>query len=155
MLVVLTADGFDSSLLGEGSYWRSVYAILAWREGGFKRMILSGGPDSTAAMRDFLVCQGVPAAAVAIEGESFSTRESAIHMAQFARSFPGPYVLLTSDYHMWRASRAFQKAGVQIQPRPFPDAGKRFNQWTARWQVFLELAIETVKIGYYRLRGWI
>ena len=63
-------------------------------------------------------------------------------------------MLLTSDYHMFRARRAFRKAGLEVEPRPFPDADKRLNNWRARWQVVLDLGVETVKIVYYRVRGW-
>lgn len=35
VLIVLAAERLDSDTLGLGSYWRSVYANLAWREGGF------------------------------------------------------------------------------------------------------------------------
>lgn len=154
-LIVLGGDSLDGRMLGEGSYWRSVYAVLAWREGGFRRMILSGEDGITGPMRDFVVCQGVPAEGVTVEDRSTSTRENALFASEAARQFPGPYVLLTSDYHMWRAWRAFRKAGLNVEPHPFPDAGKRFNDWRERWPVFLELVSETGKIAYYWARGWI
>jgi uncharacterized SAM-binding protein YcdF (DUF218 family) len=155
VLIVLGNDSLDVGILGEGSYWRSVYAVLAWREGGFRRMVLSGESSVTGPMRDFIVCQGVPAETVIVEDRSTSTRENALFAAETARQFPGPYVLLTSDYHMWRAWRAFRKAGLNVEPRPFPDAGKHFNDWHQRWSIFLGLADETGKIVYYRARGWI
>jgi uncharacterized SAM-binding protein YcdF (DUF218 family) len=68
---------------------------------------------------------------------------------------PGKKVLLTSDYHMFRAFRAFRKTGLQVEPRPFPDAYKRINKWNLRWPVFLDLCLEASKTGYYRMRGWI
>jgi len=63
--------------------------------------------------------------------------------------------LLTSDYHMFRAHRAFTKAGLAVAPRPFPDAIKRSQNWENRWPVFVELCNETAKICYYYIRGWI
>ncbi len=154
-MIVLGADFMDGRILGEGSYWRSVYAILAWKDGGFRRVLLSGDVSVTGPMRDFIVCQGVAAENVTLEDHSHSTRENAIFTARVARQFPGPYVLLTSDYHMFRAHRAFRKAGLEVTPRPFPDAGKRFNDWRSRWQVTLDLGVETAKIAYYWARGWI
>jgi len=153
-LIVLGGDSLDR-ILGESSYWRSVYAVRAWREGGVRRIILSGDEAVTEPMRDFLVGGGVPAEAILIEGRSRSTRENALYTAELAYSVPGPYVLLTSDYHMWRASRAFAKAGLAVRPRPFPDALKRFNDWRRRLPVFLELVEESGKIAYYRAHGWI
>ncbi len=154
-LIVLGADSLDGQMLGVASYWRSVYAILAWREGGFGHLILSGETSVTAPMRDFIVAQGIPASVIVMENRSNSTRENALFTTSLARQFPAPYVLLTSDYHMWRARHAFQKAGLIVQPRPFPDALKRMNQWSARWSIFIELLVESAKIIYYWARGWV
>jgi uncharacterized SAM-binding protein YcdF (DUF218 family) len=154
VLIVLGADSTDVGMLGIASYWRSMYAVLAWKGGQFRHMILSGENAITVPMRDFIVCNGVPADAITIEGRSTSTRENAVFTAQIVRQFPGPYVLLTSDYHMRRASRAFRKAGLEVVPRPFPDALKRLNDWRDRWGVFLDLIQESAKSGYYWARGW-
>lgn len=155
VLIVLGGDALDGHMLGQGSYWRTIYGIMAWREGGFRQVILSGAAEITNPMRDYMVCQGVPPGQVIVEDRSTSTRENALFTAQILRGIPGPYVLLTSDFHMYRAHRAFSKAGVTVLPRPFPDAGKRLVDWRWRWNVFLDLMTETAKIGYYRVRGWI
>ena len=62
-------------------------------------------------------------------------------------------VLLTSDYHAYRASCAFARAGVSVLPRPVPDAFKRATVWYMRWGVFAEEAGEACKIVGYRIRG--
>jgi uncharacterized SAM-binding protein YcdF (DUF218 family) len=154
VLVVLAADGVNESMLGQSSYWRSVYAVWAWRDGHFQHLLISGDRGVTIPMRDFIVSQGVPAAAVVVEDRSNSTHENASFSVPILRGWPGPYVLLTSDYHMWRARRSFERAGIAVEPRPLPDAGKRITQWTGRWPVFLDLIVETSKIGYYWVRGW-
>jgi len=154
-LIVLGADVLDGQMLGVASYWRSVYAVLVWREGGFGHLILSGNAAITLPMRDFIVAQGIPDSAIVMEEHAGSTRQNALLTAALAHQFPAPYVLLTSDYHMWRAHHAFQKAGLTIQPRPFPDALKRMNQWSARWPIFIELLVESAKIAYYWARGWV
>jgi hypothetical protein len=56
---------------------------------------------------------------------------------------------------MFRAYRAFRKAGIDVQPCPFPDALKQSTSRANRWAVFLGLCIETSKIAYYFARGWI
>ena len=158
VLVVLGGDSVED-VLGISSYWRSVYAIRAWRQGGFRTVVLTGGPSAGASvaerMRDFLVSQGVPASAIQLETNSHSTRENALYSRPILDGLAGSKVLLTSDYHMFRASRVFRKAGIAAAPRPFPDAAKRANGWLDRWPVFLSLCQETVKIGYYFARGWI
>jgi hypothetical protein len=50
--------------------------------------------------------------------------------------------------------RTFRKAGVPVSPLPFPDANKRLNEIKQRWNVFLELAEETTKVAYYKIRAW-
>lgn len=154
VLIVLGSDSLDAGIMGMSSYWRSVYALLVWREGGFRHLILSGPDPITLPMRDFIVCQGVPADAVTLERRSQNTRENALFTAELARQFPGPYVLLTSDYHMRRASGAFRKAGLPVLTRPFPDALKRMTDWRDRWRIFLDLIQESIKAGYYRAKGW-
>ena len=153
ILVVLAGDTLEPEILGESSYWRAVYAVRAWRDGGFSRVIISG--DSAPSMRDFLLASNVPAEAIVLEASSHSTRENAVNTSRQLMQLSGRAILLTSDYHMYRAVRAFRRAGAQIEPRPFPDALKRLNTWRLRWGVTAELLIETAKILYYRWQGWL
>ena len=157
VLIVLGADRVDD-MLGYSSYWRSVYAVWAFREGGFRRVVVSGGPGGAAAadaMRDFLVVSGIPAGAITVEAASGSTRENALRTAELLRAESGRKVLLTSDFHMYRAYRCFQKADVDVIAVPAPDALKRSTRWYRRWTAFTDLSVETAKIVYYWWRGWI
>ena len=159
-LIVLTGNVLENGIIGEPSYWRGAYAVMAWREGGFRRIVVTGGGGGAAiavgdAIKIFLMAGGVPGDAITTEIESRSTRDSARNMATLLRDAPGRKVLLTSDYHMFRAVRAFRKAGVEVIPRPIPDASKRGGVWNLRWDAFVDLITETAKIGYYRVRGWI
>lgn len=153
VLIVLASDSSSSGLLGESAYWRALYGVRAWQEGGFGQVILSGAPGT--AMRDFMLSEGIPVDALTFESRSVNTHENAEFVVPLARAHPGPYVLLTSDYHMYRAHRAFTKAGLEVEPRPFPDALKRFTDWRWRWVVTAELIQESAKIAYYWARGWI
>jgi len=159
VLIVLGGSLLENGVMGDNSYWRAIYAVLAWNEGAFRQVVLSGGgPEDTPIvepMRDFLECHGIPRAAIHLEARSQSTHENALYSKALLADLPGSKVLLTSDYHMFRAHRAFKKAGLEVLPRPFPDAGKRASHWSGRWPAFLDLAGETVKIGYYYARGWI
>jgi hypothetical protein len=56
---------------------------------------------------------------------------------------------------MLRAHGAFTKAGLKVLPRPFPDGRKQVHSPRQRWAVFLDLVSETVKLAYYRYKGWI
>jgi uncharacterized SAM-binding protein YcdF (DUF218 family) len=152
-LIVLGQDVTAPDMLGLGSYWRTFYAVLVWRENHFRRIVVTG-KGAAPLMRDLMVNQGVPPAIITVEDAAISTRDNALFVGRILAGGDGPYVLLTSDYHMGRALRTFRKAGVAASPLPFPDANKRLNDITQRWNVFLELADETTKVAYYRIRGW-
>lgn len=158
VLIVLGGSMGERGILGGNSYLRAEYAILAFREGGFRLVVLSGGGAHrpvSEAMRDFLSCQGVPRDAVLTESASSSTRENALFTKQLVENAPGKKVLMTSDFHMFRAYHVFRKAGLDVVPRPIPDVRKRGAEWKGRWPAFVDLVQETAKIGYYFVRGWI
>jgi uncharacterized SAM-binding protein YcdF (DUF218 family) len=158
-LIVLGGSVLGDGVIGENSYWRAIYGSIAYREGGFRHVVISGGrhegPVIGEPIRDYLRCQGVPDDRIVVENRSTSTRENALFTAQLLRGKPGRMVLLTSDYHMYRAWRAFRKAGLEVQPRPVPDVRRRALSITGRWPAFLDLARESVKIAYYWWQGWI
>jgi uncharacterized SAM-binding protein YcdF (DUF218 family) len=159
VLVVLGGALQDTGYLGHNSYLRSLYAAMIYREGGVDRIVVSGGSDARSPvaelMRDAMITHGVPKEAITVETASGSTRENAERLKPVLAGIPGRKVLLTSDYHMYRAIRVFRKAGIEIEPRPFPDVRKRATGWRARWPAFLDVADEAVKIVYYGARGWI
>jgi len=157
-LIVLGGSMLDHGVIGLSSYWRSVYATRAYQAGGFRRIVVSGGEVDnpvSVAIGHFLVCSGVPADIIRTEQESRSTRENALYVARLLAGDGSRKVLLTSDYHMYRASRAFAKVGLQVVPSPFPDVIKAGQRWPGRWPAFLELCGETITIAYYYARGWI
>lgn len=159
VLIVLSDSNIAGEFMGQGSYIRAVYAVRAYRTGNYRRIIISGGskPGTPVAslMRDYMVASNVPRELVTVEADSASTRDSAQNLRSLLLGLPSAATLLTSDYHMFRASRTFAKQGVRVLPQPIPDAEKRSTRWYLRWPVFVELLIETVKIGYYWGRGWI
>lgn len=154
VLIVLGGGTIHDAMVAESSYWRSVFAVLAWRDDKFSRIVVSGKTVSEP-MRRFMVYEGVPAGIVETEGKSTSTRENALYTAQLLRETKGRLVLLTSDYHMFRARRVFTKVGLEVAPRPFADARKRGQFVQHRWSAFVDLTQESVKIVYYKVRGWI
>lgn len=158
ILIVAGGSILGNGMIGYSSYWRGIYAALTYREGGFGEVMVSGGgtPRPIAVpIAEYLVSQGIPRDRIRLETRSVTTRENALNVAALLAGSPGRKVLLTSDYHMYRAYRAFRKAGLQVEPAPFADAGKRGSSWEGRWPAFLDLAVESAKILSYRLRGWI
>jgi uncharacterized SAM-binding protein YcdF (DUF218 family) len=97
----------------------------------------------------------VPDDAILVENRSTSTHENAVFAKPLLAGLSGRFVLLTSDYHMFRAYGCFHRQGIPVVTRPIPDLLKRYNSVGDRWGAFWALAQELVKIGYYELRGWI
>lgn len=153
LLVVLGGSSLEPGLIGEDSYWRAVYAVRAYRKWHYPRIILSGA-GASENMRQFLVAMGVPAAVIQVEQRSHSTRENALYVKQMLNNTAGQVVLLTSDYHMFRASRVFSKAGFEVARYPIPHALKLGAHWRTRWPAFLDEISELAKVVYYAGRRW-
>jgi uncharacterized SAM-binding protein YcdF (DUF218 family) len=155
ILIVLGSEVHDDGMVGYRSYLRALHAARMYHLHGFHDVVVTGGHGIAQGIRTYLIGSGVPAEHILTEDKALSTRENALFTARMISSRPGRKVLLTSDIHMYRAWRAFRKAGLDVRTSPAPDAGKRFNTRLERWNLFLELGLETVKIGWYRWRDWI
>jgi uncharacterized SAM-binding protein YcdF (DUF218 family) len=114
-------------------------------------VISGGGPG----IRNFLLAEGVPSEAIVAEWRSTSTRENGIETARLIQGIPGKKVLLTSDFHMYRALRVFRKLGIEVTPMAVPDVLHSTEHWNGRFSAFETMLVESVKIVYYALRGWI
>jgi uncharacterized SAM-binding protein YcdF (DUF218 family) len=153
VLVVLGGEMLGDGTIGVGSYWRSVYAARVWRAGKFRWLIVCGGkpPDHprslAAAMASLLVSQGVPREAILLDEQSGSTRENALRAKALIPHGAGQVALVTSDYHMWRARRVFERIGVPAVAIPFPDVGKRWSYWPSRLECYATLSAELIKIA--------
>ena len=127
-------------------------------EGHFRRVLILGGGRPcpvSVAMKSYLQYLGVSGEVIETEEASASTRENALGARQFLKGTTESVVVLTSDYHAYRAARAFQKAGLKVKMWPIADVCKRSATPALRWSAFLDVATETVKIAYYGARGWI
>lgn len=153
ILILLSAAPDDNGAISYSSYWRARLALFAWQTGGFKKIVISGGGGP--GILDFLIAYGVPRDVLVAEWRSTSTRESGINTARLIQGMPGKKVLLTSDYHMYRAIRVFRKLGIDAAPMAVPDALQVAAHWDGRFSVFETMLCESVKIVYYKLRGWI
>ena len=153
VLILLSAANDDKGHISYSSYWRARYALLAWQTGNFQKIVVSGGDGP--GIVDFLIAEGVPRQALVAEWQSTSTRQSGIEVARLIAGMPGRKVLLTSDFHMYRAIRVFRKLGVAVVPMPVPDVLKSAQHWNGRFSAFETMVVETTKIVYYRLHDWI
>jgi uncharacterized SAM-binding protein YcdF (DUF218 family) len=151
ILILLSAVPDQEGSISFSSYWRARYALLAWRTGNFKKILVSGGGPGIA---NFLVAEGIPQEVIVAEWRSTSTHESGVAMARLIQTHPGRIVLVTSDYHMYRAVRVFRKCGVPVSPMSVPDVLLLAGSWNGRFPAFETMLIESTKIAYYSLRGW-
>ena len=152
VLILLSAAEDDGGGISFSSYWRARYALLAWQTGGFKEIVISGGGGP--GILNFLIAEGIPREVMVAEWRSTSTRKNGIESAQLMQGMPGKKVLLTSDYHMYRAIRVFRKLGIEAAPMPVPDVLRAAEHWNGRFQAFETMLVESAKIVYYSLRGW-
>jgi uncharacterized SAM-binding protein YcdF (DUF218 family) len=151
---VVAGEGTPTGLiLAEGSYWRAVHAIHVWHHAHFRKLLVCGS-GAADAVTPFLTAHGIPEDAIIVENHSHSTRENALFAKPLLAGAGGRFVLLTSDYHTYRASRCFAREGIRVHPHPCPDVLKRVKSWRARWDCFFEVSSELSKILYYRARGW-
>jgi uncharacterized SAM-binding protein YcdF (DUF218 family) len=153
-ILIVPSGASLHSFPDENTVLRCMYAVFAWREGGFRKIVVSGYQVSPH-MRSLLIAEGVPAEVVVVEDAAKSTHENALYVARLLSREAGSKVLMTSEYHMFRAVRTFRKAGLEVSPRPIPDALKRYGNYFKVWSAFVDEAGESVKIVYYACQGWI
>jgi uncharacterized SAM-binding protein YcdF (DUF218 family) len=153
VLILLSAAGDDNSGISYSSYWRARQALIAWQTGGFKRIVVSGGGGP--GIVNFLASEGIPRDVIVAEWGSKSTRENGMATARLIQGMPGRKVLVTSDFHMYRALRVFRKLNIQVTPMAVPDVLHSAERWTGRFQAFETMLVESAKILDYAVRGWI
>jgi uncharacterized SAM-binding protein YcdF (DUF218 family) len=153
ILIVLSAANDDNGGISYSSYWRARQAIYAWQHGSFSRIIISGGAGP--GIFNYLTTNGVPASVIIADPRSGSTRQSGVEVAHLLENIPGKKVLLTSEFHMFRALRVFRKLGVDVAPMAVPDVLHSTEHWPGRFIACWQMVVETTKIAYYAFHGWI
>ncbi len=117
------APEYGGDTVGDVSLTRVRYAAKLQRETGLPLLVSGGKPDGTGlseaeTMRRVLRDEfGV--AVRWVEGESDNTRENALNSAAMLKREGVTRVLLvTHAWHMPRAWRAFEAAGIGVSPAP-------------------------------------
>jgi len=155
VLILLSAasDEENGGGISYSSYWRARQALFAWQTGGFKKIVISGGGGP--GIVNYLLGVGIPREAMVAELRSRSTRDNGLETALLIQGMPGKKVLLTSDFHMYRALRVFRKLGMDVMPMAVPDVLHSTEHWPGRFSAFEVMIGESAKIVYYAARGWI
>lgn len=146
------------AILGYDSYLRIVYASWVLQARRFPSVIVSGGNGLAQEMGDFLAENGFPRTSILEETQSQSTFENATYVKDLLQRrnllTPGrKIVILTSDYHSWRARRVFERLGIHVRVIPVPDVGKRSASRIYRWEGFFVLLNEFGKDAAYAVMG--
>jgi uncharacterized SAM-binding protein YcdF (DUF218 family) len=108
---------------------RLFQVLPLWHQGRVEKIIFTGGSGSIEFpekkegiyVRRYLHSVGVPDSAMVIESESRNTYENAVFTKKILDSLGigGPFLLVTSAYHMPRSMAIFRKAGyTNLLPYP-------------------------------------
>lgn len=99
-------------------------AIKLYQNQGVDKLVLSGGLGNdriteAEGMKDYLVAQGVPEEDLILETGSRNTRENLTNSVKLLKQQSlNDIVLITHDYHMYRALEYAQQAGISPAPAP-------------------------------------
>lgn len=148
-----------SSQVNSASASRLLETLALFRSSPDSTVIISGGGKVPMIMRDVLVSSGIPDRQIRVDVASYSTFESAKHLAPILGGTP--FLLVTSAGHMPRAMGVFRKAGTS--PVPIPTHYLTNRNWLATQYLpsplhlhYSDLAIsEYAALIWYYANGWI
>lgn len=93
-----------------------------------------GDPQFTEGQvgRDYLVQRGIASERIVVEGEGDTTVESLLTVGEVMRRMGLRTAILVSDgYHIYRAKRILEHAGVEVYGSPRPHSSR--GGWRERW----------------------
>lgn len=149
-----TFDGDHSRIQFLRSGDRLFQAIDLYKKGRIKKILISGGsgsislPDLKEApiINRYLLDLGIPQNDIILEAQSKNTRENALFTSRILKNnYPGgKYLLITSSFHLRRATACFKKVGIETNSY----ATDRISE--SRKFLFDELFIPNIeKLGYW------
>jgi len=118
---------------------RLLHTVMLYKKGYIRKIIVSGGLASVRVtkisesqeIKTLLLLAGVPAADIMLENKSKNTYENAQFTKQLVDQHPElkRLIIITSAFHMRRATACFQKAGVShaIFPTDFYSNDRMFR----------------------------
>src|SRR5262245_43346315 len=162
-IVVLEAWAFDDGELNESGLKRSLREAELYKQAVATTIVNTGEATTShrpgSALRPMarvVESNGIPSAAVMIDGSSPDTHQSAINVAELARVRGWTCVALVTDAsHMRRAAGAFRKAGLTVAPSPIRVWELGAAQPSMRFERLAVLAHEYAGLLWYWWKGWI
>jgi uncharacterized SAM-binding protein YcdF (DUF218 family)/glycosyltransferase involved in cell wall biosynthesis len=161
-IVVFAGGVGENGKAGGGSPERVDEAVALYRAGYAPYLVISSGYvysfNEAQQMRDLAVAKGVPQSAIVLEERSTNTYQNVTFSNDILRDHKSRSILLVSSpYHMRRATGVWHKLAPEITVTPTPPPRSQFYDHTrgatleqVRGILYEYLAI----LGYWR-RGWI
>lgn len=124
-VVIVLGAGVNGTMVSRPLAHRLNAAVDYWQNNPDAMIIVTGGLGNRAtiteaeAMSRFLVWRGIPEEAILLEEYSTSTYENLVFAKEIATEhFPDGFqaVLVTNDFHIYRATRLAWQIGVDVHP---------------------------------------
>ena len=161
--IVVFAGGVGESGAAGGGYQERVkQAVALYHQGTARWLIFSSGFvyafQEAQIMKELAVANGVPPSAIILETRAANTYENVVFVRRIldARNWRR-VALVSSPYHMRRATLTAKRVAPEIAVIPAPAAGSQFyaHHHGASLDQILGILHEYVAIVVYWWRGWI
>jgi uncharacterized SAM-binding protein YcdF (DUF218 family) len=118
---------------------RFLQTLELYNQGIIKKIIISGGsgqllkkePPEADFLKEKFLLHKVKLTDIIIENKSRNTFENAVFTKKIIDSLQlnGPFILISSAWHLRRATKVFTKAGLIVKPYPcaFEAISKKYN----------------------------
>ena len=114
-IVVLGAKVDDNGRASLALHDRVTTACELYHDGYTRLIILSGGDNEPAVMKQICLDQGVPADAIRLDDQGITTEQTVVHTLPILRAEHATRILAVSHaYHLARVKLAYQQAGVEV-----------------------------------------
>lgn len=162
----------ENTFLGKSAD-RIAQAIELYKRGKIKKILISGGEISVLGktpkkeieeIAKYLIISGVIQENILLEAHSQNTRENAENCSKILKKHfkNQSYLLITSGYHLKRATACFEKVGVQVDTfgANYLSHGRNYYWYhilpKEEYFAYSQLIFREI-IGYctYKAMGWI
>jgi uncharacterized SAM-binding protein YcdF (DUF218 family)/glycosyltransferase involved in cell wall biosynthesis len=160
-IVVFAGGVGESGKAGGGVQERVARAVELYRDGFAPNILISSGyvfaMREAEVMKAIAVANGVPDEAIVLEEQAANTYENVTRSARILDDRGWRRILLVSSpYHMQRATMTWQKVAPHIDVTATPPAQSQFyvHERGASLEQIRGLLHEYAAIVLYKLRGW-
>jgi len=161
-IVVFAGGVGENGKAGGGTPERLNAAVDLYRAGYAPYLVFSSGYaysfKEAESMRDLAIAQGVPPSAIVLEQRANNTYQNVKYVDDILRDHKSKSILLVSSpYHMRRATMVWHKLAPDITVTPAPPPRSQFYDHTrgATFEQLRSILYEYLAILGYWQRGWV